>query len=704
MVTQTTERGKGTWVRAATGIAGSGFVVAALAAVVSKPELRSGSFGLEFMLLVAVAALTRRFGIALPRRGFASFILGVVLMALLLRGWQFAVLIAGTGLVLGDVLLRRMRTTDALIAATRLSLGTGLVGLAYFAWGGVTGATSLATRNWLPLGLALILLPIAANATLYLELTMSRAIAWADAKVTLSWEAVVYTASSAFALGLVALLSGELATGAAIALTAFLLVAAVVVHHVISQAVHAEELALVQGLVHVVAAEVNLDRMFSRVQDLTGQLVPWERMRLGRYDRARHEMVLVADTDSEDHTRFDADTGITGEALRRQRPVVTSAHSRLDLIMPEGDSSGSEMLIPLYHGEQLVGSWNLRHSDPTMYRKADAKLLNLLAPQLAFSLAVSSLIQPMADTSHETADHVKRITETSAAISTTSEQLAAAAARAEEDAKQAAGRVATAVEAIAELSASMNSDIITGQDAHETTKLLLNSALSVQQASETAVGQLNRVASTIEEGAAEVGKLREVAGEVERFSETIGAIADQTNLLALNAAIEAARAGVHGEGFAVVADQVRALAEETARAATSVGRSAQQTRKVTDRSAYILEDIGAQLNKLADASTRWGKELSTVVQTAEATRRAGELMIKIPEENLGHAQQVNKTLTDTQSAFSKSSAAAAALAEETSHQLRAVEELSRGARELAELLEKLAAKAEFISGDGTGDS
>jgi methyl-accepting chemotaxis protein len=684
------------YVRLAVELGGLAFFAAAVVSFLTRPELRGDAFSLELVVMGTAAAASRRFAVSLPGRGVASFVTGVALAALLLRGWEFAVFIVSAGMLAGEIALRRQRITDALSLAGHLALAVGAVGLAYAALDGATGATAVSVDNLLPLGLAIISVPVVVNVTYYFELALSGSVAWVDAKLTLRWEAVMSLAGSALAIAWVGLLTAEAPLIPTLAVATAFLGVGWLVYWVIQAGVRADELRLAQGLAGAVAAEANIQRAFEQVKELTARLVPWENMGFARYDTAHNEMEILTDTGGAHGLRFSASAGMIGEAIRRGAPVVESAINHGDMVLPEGEVPGSEILVPLYQSGGLVGAWSVRHSDPTMYRNADGLLLNLLAPQLSLSLSLSSTVDPLVQSSERTALYLEQLTTTSERIRDAAQSAARNAAQAETEARRAADRTEQAVKAIERLVDGISSTMRAGTDTQTTTRTVSQTAMELHDASGKTVEQLRHLGTTIEVGVAEVGHLKEAAEDVAEFSEAIAGIANQTNLLALNATIEAARTGLQGKGFAVVADEVRKLAEQSAEAARRMGGSAQDTRRAIDRAARVLEDLGGQLAELTESSGQWSASLGHIVEVAEATRRAGERMVELPQGNLDIAEETNRMLEEAHSAAASSASEAADLAGATTAQLQAIQELIRGGSELSQLAQQLSDATRFL--------
>lgn len=134
-----------------------------------------------------------------------------------------------------------------------------------------------------------------------------------------------------------------------------------------------------------------------------------------------------------------------------------------------------------------------------------------------------------------------------------------------------------------------------------------------------AVQRMGRAAQVVEESAQAIGDLRRQAESIGGIVRSIQEIAAQTNLLALNAAIEAARAGEHGRGFAVVADEVRNLAKRAQDATVDVETHMNEVAKLT----HHLANVGGKTQEEMRAADAAVKE--TVGQLSEVARVGGEL-------------------------------------------------------------------------------
>jgi len=153
--------------------------------------------------------------------------------------------------------------------------------------GGAAAAQALTAGNLVPLIVFLVLLPCVVNGTFYIELALGRSLAWVDAALTARWEAVVYACSAGLALACLGLAHAGLETGPFLVIGAAIAGAAVASVSVIRRGVHADELALIQGLSQAIARDISLAKSFPRIQELARRLVPWEHMGFARYDAGR---------------------------------------------------------------------------------------------------------------------------------------------------------------------------------------------------------------------------------------------------------------------------------------------------------------------------------------------------------------------------------------------------------------------------------
>ncbi len=231
----------------------------------------------------------------------------------------------------------------------------------------------------------------------------------------------------------------------------------------------------------------------------------------------------------------------------------------------------------------------------------------------------------------------EKLTSSGGALFSTAEMMAG-------NADSVAGQTSTVAVASEEMAATSNDVAQNCALAADGSHRASESALAGSSVVQETITVMNSIAERVKESAGTVENLGAQSDQIGEIVGTIEDIADQTNLLALNAAIEAARAGEQGRGFAVVADEVRALAERTTKATKEIGTMIKSIQQQTREAVNSMEEGVNEVERGTVEAAKSGQALEDILEQINAVSMQVNQIATAAEEQTGTTNEISNNI------------------------------------------------------------
>ncbi|MDE3151026.1 MAG: GAF domain-containing protein [Gemmatimonadota bacterium] len=651
-------------------------MLALAAALAHDPRWLTEGYGIA--VVFAAGVVLRVYQIPLTKYGALNLLAVPAVAGAVVIGGPATAAALYASLVLADRVILRKPLESAWINGGREVLAL-LSAMGFYAWSTRligAGGTTLTADNIPALTLLLFAYFLISRALLYFTLIFRDKLLEEEKSLILRYEVIGFGAG-AIAVAVIIVTVTELGPAGWVVIAMVLGLGGLLLKRILEEAVAAEELNKILAMEQVVSSDVALSDAFRRIEALAHRLVDWRSFSIYRLQGDQLSLVWNQAAGAVDGAEPVSvlDHSLRRTALAEGQPVIVGDAHRDPRVDRARGNVESMAVIPLRFGDRNVGLLELEHHKRNAYSLKEVGLIRRFANQLATTLHIHDLRQPLLEAMTRVSSQLDTLTESARALRTGGESVARTITdigRGVVEENEQVDRSLEATTALHEATAEVARDgNAAAQASQQATEIAAEHRLTIA----TAIERLINAKGFVGESAEQVEALAQATRRITEFISVIRALADQTNLLALNAAIEAARAGEQGQGFAVVADEVRKLAEQSAGAA--------------DDASDVLLGFEEQMRRVALQMGRGQAIVSDAESLSESARAALDLIVDATAAAAAGAQRIARTSRDQELEFGRLRERVARIAVISQHNRAGAQTVTASAKDQAAALREL---------------